>query len=146
MMRSILFCICSIWLIQGLSGQNSDEDTIKSLNQQWLQAIAKKDSAALGKILAPDFIMVNPAGMTMTRQDNLMSVSAPNIRFSSIHIDSAKVIMTGPETGMIYCWTSFAFTADGKEMSGKNGYLDIYVKRKSRWQAVAAHVSVFSIK
>ena len=40
--------------------QNGDAATIKQLNQQWLNAIMQEDSVSLAKILADDFILINP--------------------------------------------------------------------------------------
>ncbi|HEY4965681.1 MAG TPA: hypothetical protein VII28_04745 [Puia sp.] len=40
--------------------QNGDAPTIKQLNQQWLNAIMQEDSVSLAKILADDFILINP--------------------------------------------------------------------------------------
>jgi ketosteroid isomerase-like protein len=132
--------------MQQLTGQTSDVKMLQKLNQDWLNAIVKKDSSTLGKILGDDFIMVNPGGKKLTRKDNLALISAQGIIFSSIVIDSVSVRIFGGDTGIVSCWTTFAYKADGKEMTGKNCYQDIYIRRKNKWQAVSAHVALLSMK
>ena len=52
-------------------------DALKKLNQDWLNAIAKKDALTLGSILIDDFIMVSTAGKKLTKQDNPIDDISP---------------------------------------------------------------------
>jgi uncharacterized protein (TIGR02246 family) len=126
------------------SGQDKDMQIIKTLNQQWLDAIAKKDSAALSQILAADFVLIVPNGAKHNKSDNLLNMMSPAIAFSVIHVDSVEVRILSKEVGIITCWTSFVVKADGKKTPGKNCYQDVYVKRKGKWVAVAGHVTLLS--
>ena len=73
-------------------------------------------------------------------------ISAPDMKFTSIAIDSVNVIMPTPDIGIVSCWTTFVFKTDGKEMTGKNCYQDIYRKKENEWQAISAHVTLLSVK
>jgi ketosteroid isomerase-like protein len=55
-----------------LSAQTGDAQTIKNLNQDWLNSKAKKDSAALSKSLAADFVLIPPNDSKHTKKDNLL--------------------------------------------------------------------------
>jgi hypothetical protein len=35
---------------------------------------------------------------------------------------------------------------DGKDITGKNCYQDVYIKRKGRWVAIAAHVTLLGME
>jgi len=48
--------------------QKNDIATLKKLNDSWLAAYPKGDTAILSKILADDFILVNPAGVKQTKK------------------------------------------------------------------------------
>lgn len=125
--------------------QSGDAETIKKLNQDWLTSIANKDSAALSKILADDFVLIVPNGSKHTKKDNLINIMSRDIEFSSIHADSVEVRMLTQDVGIISCWTSFVAKTGGKEMAGKNCYQDVYVKRKDRWVAVSGHVTMLGM-
>ena len=117
---------------------------MKKLNQEFLNCIIKKDSASLARILADDFLMVNPSGRKLTKQDNLSMISSGNMEIISISIDTIDVRILTPDVGIVDCWQTFTYKSEGKLMTGKNCFQDIYRKRNKRWQAVAAHVTLLA--
>ena len=127
-------------------GQSHDMDAIKHLNEDWLNALPKRDSATLSKILADDFILIAPNGSKSSKHDNLMNLLSPNVEVNAVHIDSAEVRLLTPDVGILTAWTSFEMKIDGKSSIGKNCYQDIYMKRKNKWVAVSAHVTLLSIQ
>ena len=98
----------------------------------------------MGRILADDFILIGTNGARLTRKDNLLNLVSPNIAITSVNIDSVEVRLLTPVVGVMTAWTSFTLTLDGKKMSGKNCYQDIYMKRENKWVAVAAHVTLLN--
>jgi uncharacterized protein (TIGR02246 family) len=122
--------------------QTSDVEIIKKLNQDWLHSIAKRDSATLANILAEDFIMIAPNGSKLSKKDNLSMLMSTQIEYQAIDIDSINVRLLNDDVGIVSCWLSFKFKSDGKDLSGKNCYQDVYLKRDGRWVAVSAHVTL----
>jgi uncharacterized protein (TIGR02246 family) len=133
-------------ILGAVQAQSNATETIKNLNAGWLNAIQNKDSVALGKILADDFIMITPSGSTLTKRDNLQYAVSKEINYKSINIDSVKVRLLNNEVAVLSCWTSFTFSTKGKDMTGHNCYQDIYMKRRDEWLAVSAHVTLLSMK
>ena len=125
--------------------QSRDAETIKQLNQDWLNALPKRDSLTLSKILADDFIMIGANGSTQTKKDNLTNLMSPSIETKSVEIDSVKARLLTTDVGMVTAWTSFVLSINGKEMTGKNCYQDVYMKRKNKWVAVSAHVTLLEM-
>jgi uncharacterized protein (TIGR02246 family) len=123
-------------------GQSQDMETIKELNQDWLNSIPKRDSSVLSKILADDFILIGANGARQTKKDNLLNLLSPNIETKSVKIDSVEVRLITPDVGVLTAWTHFVFKVEGKKMTGRNCYQDIYMKRKDKWLAVSAHVTL----
>lgn len=119
------------------SAQSSDVAAIKQLNADWIHNYVKKDSATWNRIFADDFILVNPAGKTMTKRDICSSPFQP---ISAANVDFAEVQIHG-NIGLIHAKCSFTIVADGKESKGSTDYLDVYEKRNGRWWAIAAHVN-----
>jgi ketosteroid isomerase-like protein len=123
------------------SGQNPDIETLKKLNRDFLNSIVNRDTATLCKILADDFILINPGGIKRNKADNLSGTMISNQKIS-VDIDSVEVRMLSGEVGLVTAWTNNKISADNKETKFKICYQDVYMKRRNKWVAVAAHVSL----
>jgi ketosteroid isomerase-like protein len=123
------------------SGQNQDVETLKKLNRDFLNAIVNRDTTALSNILADDFILINPGGAKRNKADNLAGVLTPNLQVVSVDIDSVEVRLLSADVGLVTAWTNNKMDANKKETTFRICYQDVYVKRKNKWVAVAAHVS-----
>lgn len=123
------------------SGQNPDIETLKKLNRDFLNSIVKRDTATLSNILADDFILINPGGMKRNKADNLASALASNQKIS-VNIDSVEVRLLSGDIGLVTAWTNNKMEADNKETKFRICYQDVYMKRRNKWVAVAAHVSL----
>jgi len=139
-MKSLYLSMLALFL-SVLAFTQTDTATLKKLNSDWLNAYPKKDTATLSKILADDFILINPGGIKQTKKDNLENMLNQHIETTSVSIENVEIRIINPTTGLLTAWTSFTFKADGKEMKGKNCYQDVYVKRNGKWVAIAAHVT-----
>jgi len=64
----------------------------------------------------------------------------------SINIDGIGVQLLTDNVGLITAYTTFVLETDDKEMTGQNCYQDVYTKRKNKWFAVAAHVTLLNMK
>ena len=121
--------------------QTGDATIIKQLNRQWLDAIVHEDSASLARVLADDFVLINPAGIRRTKGDNI-SLHVPGQQVTKIDIDSQDVRFLTDEVGIITVWTTNYITQDSQKVVFKICYMDIYQKRTGRWEAVAGHVTL----
>jgi uncharacterized protein (TIGR02246 family) len=124
--------------------QSDDIDTLKKLNQDWLNSILNRDTATLGRILADDFVMITPMGNKNSRKDNLETAALKTVRVTAITLDSVNVTMLTNDVGIVTAWTHFVFNDGNRESRGKNSYQDVYVKRNGNWVAVAAHVTLLN--
>jgi uncharacterized protein (TIGR02246 family) len=125
-----------------VSGQTSNKETIHRLNQQFLNALVQKDSAALANILADDFILINPDGKRRTKADNLANLHTPGQSVTSINIDSEELRLFSDKFGIITVWTTNHILSGKERIILKICYMDIYQKSNRKWKAVAAHVTL----
>lgn len=123
------------------NAQSADAITIKNLNRQWLDAIVREDSASLARILADDFVLINPSGMRRTKADNI-PMHIPGQQVTNIVIDSQDLRFLTNDVGVITVWTTNYITQGAEKMVLKICFMDIYQKRKGQWRAVAAHVTL----
>ncbi len=143
-MKRIFISLLLALTLQNAFSQNNDIEKLTKLNQDWLNLSLKKDTAAFAKIFAEDFVLISPNGAKRTKWDVVKNILYQDIK--SINIDSIDVRLLTNDIGLITCYTTFVLIIDGKDVTGKNCYQDVYIKRKGRWFAIAAHVTLFNMK
>ena len=131
-------------IFQNAFSQNKDIEELTKLNQDWLNSYPKKDTSTLAKIFADDFVLISPKGVKMTKHDIIRNLDKQET--ASITIDSIDVRLLTNEVGLLTAYTTFVLKIDGKDMTGQNCYQDVYIKRKDKWFAVAAHVTLLNMK
>lgn len=146
MMKPFLTGTFLVLFITNAFAQSKDAEIIKRLNEAWLKCYPTRDSSTLSQILADDFVLVSPRGTTMNKSDVLNNVGSDAVKYISVNIDSVSVRMLRDDVAVITCKTTFAFTANNKETTGKNCYSDVYMKRNGKWNAVTAHVTLLSMQ
>ena|SRR5215469_10813130 len=139
----ILLSVLSMLLFQNAFSQNKDVDELKKLNQDWIHSLLKKDTTTLSNILADDFILISPNGNRMTKKDNLDNLKM--LEVISDNLDSVDVRLLSNDVGVVTAYTTFVLNVNNKHVSGRNCYQDVFVRRKGRWLAVAAHVTLLSM-
>ena len=139
--RILLFAFIFAGLLPSAHAQSADATMIKQLNRQWLDAIVQEDSASLARILADDFVLINPGGMRRTKTDNI-PMHIPGQQVTRVDIDSQDLRFLTDEVGIITVWTTNYITQGEEKMVLKICYMDIYQKRNGQWKAVAGHVTM----
>ena len=143
-MTKLLLSILLTTILQNAFSQNKDIEELTRLNQDWLNSYHKKDTATLNKIFADDFVLISPKGAKMTKRNIIDNLDKQET--VSINIDSIGFQLLTDNVGLITAYTTFVLKIDGKEMTGQNCYQDVYIKRKDKWFAVAAHVTLLNMK
>jgi uncharacterized protein (TIGR02246 family) len=138
-MKKIILSILSLFVLLHAFSQNKDVEEIKKLNSDWLNLSVTKDTAAFSKIFAEDFVLINPAGKKVTKQEGVRNILHQDLK--SVTIDSLDVKILTKDVGLITCYITFMAMDNGKETTGRTCYQDAYIKRNGRWFAVAAHVT-----
>ncbi len=143
-MTKLFLSILLATFFQNAFSQNKDIEELTKLNQDWLNSYSKKDTATLARIFADDFVLVSPKGGKMTKRDIISNFDKQQT--VSVTVDSIDVRILTNEVGLITAYTTFILKIDGKDMTGQNCYQDVYIKRKEKWVAVAAHVTLLNMK
>jgi ketosteroid isomerase-like protein len=110
------------------------EKYIKVSEEQWAEASAKRDTATVERILADDFMGLDPNGSFFGKADELASISKNQGDYVSGKSDEVNVLFYGD-----------AAVARGRESwekrSGERGryvWTDTWIRRNGKWQIVAA--------
>lgn len=116
------------------------EQTLLQLERDWEQANAKNDTAALERILAPEFVSTDSDGRLTTRVENFARRKSGEVKFTAFTQDDYKVHVIG-DTAIVTGRSTIKGIRDGKDWSGQERWTDVFVRRNGRWQAVATHSS-----
>jgi hypothetical protein len=117
------------------SASVSADATVKKLEQQWLDAVGKRDQAAVDALLAPDFRAIAIDGRTRERPQELATVVDTTRPLLDRFLGRLEVSVYGP---------GFAVARGLVVINGENireahiAFTHVWVLREGRWQAVAA--------
>jgi ketosteroid isomerase-like protein len=105
---------------------------VLSEEQAWLDAYASRDSRALMRILAPNFVHINYAGALRDRDDELRSLSTPHL-FAE-HLSDEVVSFEGP---VAIVHGTNEVTQNGRTIA-RLRFTDVFARRDDAWEAVSA--------
>jgi ketosteroid isomerase-like protein len=140
----ILACLIlasSVAAAQDQPSGRGDEATVRQIETDWADALAKGDAAAIEPILASDYKIVAPGGSMQTRDQSLGDIRSGAYKITEwttgddldVRVFGDAAVVTGSNTEKS--------TYNGEDTSGRYRWMDVFVKRNGRWQAVASHVS-----
>ncbi|PYL76428.1 MAG: DUF4440 domain-containing protein [Verrucomicrobia bacterium] len=125
----LFLCDCSIQ-----KDQKETECYILESERQWAESVATGDTLAIERILADDFIGVDPKGRLYTKQQMIDETRNAPKYFVSNRLNDVKV--------RFYRKTAIAQGSETWEKrSGERGrfvWTDTWMQRNGRWQIVAA--------
>jgi ketosteroid isomerase-like protein len=118
---------------------NSVEQAVLKVTQEWLVADERHDRAALNRIIADDFLGTGPMGTTVSKKDIIpregtaadahgLSINGQDIK---VRVFGDSAIVTGrgvPKT-------------QGQEERGELRFTLVFIRRADSWQMVGAHLS-----
>ena len=126
-----VLCLCHCSAQQD---QKEVERYIVSSERQWAESVATGDTSAIERILADDFIGVDPKGRLYTKQQMIGDTRNAPKNFVSNRLNDVKVRFYGKTA-----------VAQGSETwekrSGERGrfvWTDTWLRWNGRWQIVAA--------
>src|SRR6201985_2057101 len=102
-MRQVLaMAVAAFSVVVIASGQEQgaiDEQVIRKLDNERIQAQIHADVAALERIYADDFIGVGPSGTVRTKPQVISDFTSGDLRFQSITTDDVRVRVYGDAAG-----------------------------------------------
>src|SRR5689334_18185332 len=84
--------LCNLPAADVYKSEKDDKDLAKT-SQDWNKAMLNADTTAMEKILSDDYTFVDPAGMTITRDQELASYRDGSLKFESITPSNTKTRM-----------------------------------------------------
>ena len=113
------------------------EQTLLQMERDWNQATLTKDSKTLNRIIAEDWTGIDFKGVTTTKSESIAELKAGESKNQSVELGDMTVRVYGNSAVVVGSDTEKS-RYQGKDSSGKYAWMDVFVKRNGRWQAVAS--------
>ena len=146
-MKPILVIFTLIFATQLAIGQTMSkkadskvEQELKNLERQWEEALTRRDVAMLDRLMAEDYVLTTVRGEVVNKAKVLEEVKSANVTAKVQNTDTAVHVYgdTAVVTGLVLISGRF----NGQDVSTQSRYIKVYVKRKGRWQVVAAQATL----
>ena len=112
-----------------------EEQAIASIERDWMAALLKADEAALGQILAKEWVMTGD-GETVTRAQSAATLKSGAYKIESATLRDLDVHVFG-DAAVATMVVDMKGTFMGKPVPPVSRSTDFFVKRDGRWQAVS---------
>lgn len=117
------------------------ETELKALEQQWLDAYVKADTAFLKTVEAEDWTLVDSDGGTMTKAQDIKELGDKTFVCKSASVSEVKVKTMGDNHAYVTGVVKMAGTYKGKDFSENFRALDIFEKKDGKWQALYSQIT-----
>jgi len=114
------------------------ERAVLRVEGRTMQAIARKDAAALRRILDDEFVYRAPGGAELGREEFLRQISSLPFEILSVSGDGVKADVFG-ETAAVTGVQRARVLAEGREQESVVAFTDLFVRRRGRWRLRLAH-------
>ena len=128
------FVCCGFCSCRQSCNQKEAERYITESEKQWAESVASGDKSVVERILADDFVGVDPKGRLYDKAKMVSETAEAPKYFVSNHLNEVKI--------RFYGYTAIAQGNESWERkSGERGrfaWTDTWLRRNGRWQIVAA--------
>ncbi|HXA39702.1 MAG TPA: nuclear transport factor 2 family protein [Phenylobacterium sp.] len=124
----------------GASAAGDPKDELVKLEADWSKASVAKDTAAVSRIVAPDWTGQNPSGKLTTRDKMLADMKSGVDAATSMTNHDVHVRLIG-DIAIVQGSDDEKSTHMGKDTSGAYTWTDVFQKRAGHWVAIASQVT-----
>jgi len=121
------------------------EEELLKLERAFADAIIKNDLESIGRIVADDWIIVDPNGEIVDRTRFFEVIKSGALTHDIMESEDFRVRVYG-ESAVVTAITSTKGKFMGQEFSTRERATDVFVKRDGRWQCVLTHLTRFAEK
>ena len=146
-MSASLLIVALVWIlgagsidVRGNSQTNSDEEVLKQLERDSLDATVRHDVNAYGAVMADDFIGHWADGSTTTKREEMEMLRTGKENYDENRIIDMSVRIFGT-TAIVSGRSTETSMIEGKRATGIYNFTDVFLKRNGRWQIVATQTA-----
>lgn len=124
----------------GATQKGNDEQAIRRLLNEISAALGRADTAALDRIYADNYTLVNESGEITTKAPRLAAIKSGELKLESVSFDEVNIRLYGNTAVATYRVTQKG-QFKGQDISGQLRATSTYVKMKGHWHVAAAQVT-----
>lgn len=113
---------------------------IENLEAQWREGVVQNDVTTASRLLADDYLGINPNGTLETKADALAQRRSGSVKISSIEPTSLKVRVYG-DTAVVTSLVDVQGHDGDRDISGRYHYTRVYSRRTGEWKIVSFEAS-----
>jgi ketosteroid isomerase-like protein len=113
---------------------------IENLEAEWRQSVVANDIPTASRLLADDYLGINPNGTLETKADALAQRRSGTVKISSIEPSSLKVRVYG-DTAVVTSLVEVQGHDGDRDISGRYHYTRVYSRRAGEWKIVSFEAS-----
>jgi ketosteroid isomerase-like protein len=119
----------------GATADGADEQALLQIERDWAAAEAAGDVAAIDRLMAAEYAG-NTDGQITPKKQSLANRKRGVSKTTSAEASELKAFVVGDMATVHGLWTEKS-SMSGKDTSGTYRFIDSFIKRDGRWQAVA---------
>ena len=123
----------------------SDQDVLIELEQQWDAAFHKQDAAFIDRVLADEFIATYGDGNRGDKAKELSLAREFNQQVDSSRLDNF-IVKVYRDTAVVWFTQHLVGPVKGVPTEVQYQYMDVWIVRDGRWQAVASQSTRLGVK
>jgi hypothetical protein len=141
MKLTLLICVLAISVNQSLLAQSSAEKDVLQFERDACKTFLEADAAMLEHVLTNDFTLTLSNGEVSTRANEINELRSGKVHYDVFENYDMKARLYGDKTAVVLGKTHVKGMSEGKPFDRVVQFTDTLVKRDSRWQLAAGHVS-----
>lgn len=121
------------------------EEELLKLEKAFAESIVKNDREGIGRIVADDWIIIDPNGEIVDRTRFFEVIQSGALTHDTMESEDFRVRVYG-DSAVVTAITSAKGKFMGQEFSTQERATDVFVKRDGCWQCVLTHLTRFGKK
>ena len=137
-------CLITLLMVLGLATAGfgaGAEAELKTLEQQWLDAYEKGDTAFLKTVEADDWSLVDSDGTVATKAQDIKELGDKTFVCKSASMSDAKVRMMGDNFAYVTGIVKMSGTYKGKDFDESFRAVDVFEKKNGKWQSTYSQIT-----
>jgi ketosteroid isomerase-like protein len=135
----LMVCVCVGLVVaqakKDAAAAQTPEQIVKQLEHDWTEAAKAGNADRLGQVLADDWVGLGFQGNKDTKQSVQADLKLGATKLESFEFGPMDVVVFG-NVAVVQGSDTEKSTYKGKDSSGKYVWMDVFVKRDNKWQAV----------
>jgi ketosteroid isomerase-like protein len=121
------------------------EEELLKIEKAFADAIVKNDLEGIERLVAGDWIIIDPNGETVDRARFLEVIKSGALTHDMMESEDFRVRVYA-DAAVVTAITSTKGKFMGQEFSTRERATDVFVRRDGRWQCVLTHLTRFAKK